>query len=262
MDSIDAQVAAISEDRRADILVLTKSCRLAIEYRELYQPKDTSKVDRLLKLAEERLEHLKKNDTAWNLQAPRQVRGFYSKVDGSVQPLGLALPENLSAQSKDIPLYVWLHGRGDKATDLHFICERLDKNGEVAPPNAIVLHPFGRQCVGYKSAGETDVLEAIDFVCQNYPVDKNRIVLIGFSMGGAGAWHLAAHYADRFVAVSPGAGFAKRLVIRTSSLRTIRPSTNRCCGASMTCPDTLAICSTCRSSPTAENWTSKSRPLE
>jgi hypothetical protein len=34
-------------------------------------------------------------------------------------------------------------------------------------------------------------------------------VLAGFSMGGAGAWHLGAHYAERWAAVSPGAGFAE-----------------------------------------------------
>jgi|CXWL01.1.fsa_nt_gi hypothetical protein len=33
------------------------------------------------------------------------------------------------------------------------------------------------------------------------------MVLIGFSMGGAGAWHLGAHYASHQVAISPGAGF-------------------------------------------------------
>jgi hypothetical protein len=34
-------------------------------------------------------------------------------------------------------------------------------------------------------------------------------VLIGFSMGGAGAWHIGAHWASDFVAISPGAGFAE-----------------------------------------------------
>ncbi|MBI2477767.1 MAG: hypothetical protein HYV60_03695, partial [Planctomycetia bacterium] len=29
------------------------------------------------------------------------------------------------------------------------------------------------------------------------------------SMGGAGAWHLGAHYTTNFVAISPGAGFAE-----------------------------------------------------
>ena len=96
-----------------------------------------------------------------------------------------------------------------KTTDIHFIKDRLNKVGYISPPGAIVLHPFGRQCLGYKSAGETDVLEAIEHVKANYSVDPNRVVLMGFSMGGAGAWHLGAHYADQFAAVSPGAGFAE-----------------------------------------------------
>ena len=89
--------------------------------------------------------------------------------------IGLVLADGWATSKKPLPLYVWLHGRGDKSTDLHFICERLDKNGEVVPANAIVVHPFGRQCVGYKSAGETDVIEAIDFVCQNYPSTSNAL---------------------------------------------------------------------------------------
>lgn len=221
LDAIDNRAAAITDTAQiADVAVLTKACQLAIEFRELYQPQDAAKVDRLIKLAESRLEQMKSGKVDWSKDEVRQVRGFTSAVDGSVQPLGLVLPDGWAKKEKPLPLYVWLHGRGDKATDLHFICERLDKSGEVVPEGAIVVHPFGRQCVGYKSAGETDVMEAIDFVCKNYPVDKDRIVLMGFSMGGAGAWHLAAHYTDRFVAVSPGAGFAD-----TARYQNLKPDT-------------------------------------
>ncbi len=218
LDAIDMQADALSAAKLADVKVLSKACRLAIEFRELYQAKDAAKVDRLIKLAQARLEQLQTTEIDWSKDSARQVRGFISAVDGSAQPLGLVLPDGWSASKKPIPLYVWLHGRGDKATDLHFICERLDKNGEVVPEGAIVVHPFGRQCVGYKSAGETDVMEAIDFVCKNYPVDKDRVVLMGFSMGGAGVWHLAAHYANRFIAASPGAGFAE-----TSRYQNLKP---------------------------------------
>ena len=218
VESIEGQAAKLTAEKIADVTVLTKACRLAIEFRELYQAKDAAKVDRLLKLAQERLKQLQSGAIDWSKDTARQVRGFTSAVDGSAQPLGLVLADGWATSKKPLPLYVWLHGRGDKSTDLHFICERLDKNGEVVPTNAIVVHPFGRQCVGYKSAGETDVIEAIDFVCQNYPVDKQRIVLMGFSMGGAGVWHLAAHYADRFVAASPGAGFAE-----TSRYQNLKP---------------------------------------
>lgn len=69
------------------------------------------------------------------------------------------------------------------------------------------MHPFGRHCIGYKSAGEIDVLDAVDHVIANYPVDRDRVALMGFSMGGAGAWHMGAHYADRWAVVHAGAGF-------------------------------------------------------
>ena len=41
-------------------------------------------------------------------------------------PYGLEIPEGLDL-SKPVPLYVWLHGRGDKDTDLHFIRGREGK---------------------------------------------------------------------------------------------------------------------------------------
>ena len=44
---------------------------------------------------------------------------------------------------------------------------------------------------------------------KRYKIDPRRIVLRGFSMGGAGAWHLGLHYPDRWAAVEAGAGFTE-----------------------------------------------------
>jgi predicted esterase len=145
---------------------------------------------------------------SWEKATGLVVRGYTSWIDDSPQPYGLVIPDDYDG-SKQVPLYVWLHGRGDKNTDLHFIHERMTRQGQIAPPGAIVLHPFGRHCVGFKFAGEIDVLDAVRNVRRNYHIDPQRIVLIGFSMGGAGAWHIGAHYADKFCAISPGAGFAE-----------------------------------------------------
>ncbi|MEM7476416.1 MAG: prolyl oligopeptidase family serine peptidase [Planctomycetota bacterium] len=196
----------------ADVGVLIKACEYAMLHGEFFRKSDAGRMDRLFDLAGKRLQDLQKRQVGWDKLEGLQVRGFRSRVDDSFQPIGLVFPEQDAAKEQPesgFPLYVWLHGRGDKVTDFHFIHDRLDKTGQIAPAGAIVLHPFGRQCIGYKSAGETDVMEAIDFVCDNYPIDERRIVLMGFSMGGAGVWHLAAHYGERFVAASPGAGFAE-----------------------------------------------------
>ena len=44
---------------------------------------------------------------------------------------------------------------------------------------------------------------------KHFNVDENRILVRGFSMGGASAWHIGAHYGTDFAAIAPGAGFAE-----------------------------------------------------
>ncbi|MGY8689964.1 MAG: prolyl oligopeptidase family serine peptidase, partial [Verrucomicrobiales bacterium] len=131
-----------------------------------------------------------------------------SQLDDSLQPYGLEVPEGLDL-TQPSTLYVWLHGRGDKNTDLYFIRDREKKRSPFQFEDGITLHPFGRHCIGFKAAGEVDVLEAIRDVQRRYRIDETRIVLLGFSMGGAGAWHLGAHHAGKWAAVHAGAGFAE-----------------------------------------------------
>jgi len=190
-----------------DVEIFTKAVEFALLHREFYVPKDFAKADWALDEANKRLDSLDKGESPWTKATGLVVRGYRSSIDNSAQPYGLVIPKDHDFD-KPCPLYVWLHGRGDKNTDLHFLQERATKPGQITPPGAIVLHPFGRHCVGWKHAGEIDVLDATAAVQRGYKADPLRTVLVGFSMGGAGAWHIGAHYADRWIAVSPGAGFA------------------------------------------------------
>ncbi len=193
---------------RADVAIFTKAVDLALAHREFYVPIDFAKADWALDEANRRLDLLAKSEMPWAESSGLVVRGYESSIDFSAQPYGLVIPKDHDFE-KPCPLYVWLHGRGDKNTDLHFLQERATKPGQITPPGAIVVHPFGRHCVGWKHTGEIDVLDVVRSVKQRYKIDPQRVVLIGFSMGGAGAWHIGAHYTDRWVAVSPGAGFAE-----------------------------------------------------
>ena len=142
------------------------------------------------------------------------MRGYRSIIDGSLQPYGLEIPADLDL-SKPVPLYVWLHGRGDNETDMHFIAGRTGQQGQIAPAGAIVLHAFGRQCVGFKSAGEVDIFEAIDSVKHRYKIDPDRILLMGFSMGGAGAWHVARITQTNLRPFMPARGLSMSCSIRS-----------------------------------------------
>ncbi|HTN76453.1 MAG TPA: alpha/beta hydrolase-fold protein, partial [Pirellulaceae bacterium] len=189
-----------------DIEVFTKAVTFALAFDEFYDKKDFDKARWALQQAEERLALAKKKEFPWRTQTGTVVRGFRSAIDGSVQPYGVVTADKHDFRQA-APAYVWLHGRGDKQTDLHFIYERARNRGDIAPPGVIVVHPFGRQCIGFKSAGETDVREAFQHATTQYKT-HGLPVLVGFSMGGAGAWHLGAHYPNQWRAVCPGAGFA------------------------------------------------------
>ncbi len=138
------------------------------------------------------------------------MRGYVSKIDGSVQPYGLVVP---ASYKPDVPhrfrLDLWAHGRGEKLTELSFLDGRMRSPGEFTPANAFVLHLYGRYCNANKLAGEIDALEAMAHVKSQYPIDENRVVIRGFSMGGAACWQFAVHYPSLWAAAAPGAGFAE-----------------------------------------------------
>ena len=71
------------------------------------------------------------------------------------------------------------------------------------------MEVFGRTNNAYRWAGETDVFEALQSVRERYRIDPDRIALRGFSMGGAGTWHIGLHYPDEWMATEAGAGFTE-----------------------------------------------------
>ena len=138
------------------------------------------------------------------------VHGYTSKIDGSIQPYGLVIPLSYYT-SPDRPrrLDAWFHGRDEKLTELKFLSDRLKSPGEFTPPDTFVLHLYGRYCNANKFAGEIDLFEALADVKNRYAIDEDRILIRGFSMGGAACWQFAVHYPGEFAAAAPGAGFAE-----------------------------------------------------
>ena len=215
LDQLTQTFASVkSHPRAADADIFLKAVRYAIEFQEWYgkKPEDSERVaNALLDEASQRINALQKNQTPWMDGSGQKTLGFYSSIDGSPQPYGVEVPEGLAfgANQPSVPMWIWLHGRGDTTTDLQFVYSRLTakKPGQFQPKGTIVIHPFGRYCNGWKSAGETDVFEARNDAIARFNIDRNRIALAGFSMGGAGAWHIGAHFADQWACVHTGAGF-------------------------------------------------------
>jgi len=207
-----AGIASLEKETRwiPDVEILVKAVEVALNFQEFQKPEEIKVARELLDLAEERLQQLQAGDAPWLRQTGLVIRGFRSRLDGSVQPYGLEVPDSYDASGTEAHrLDFWFHGRGETLTELAFLQQRRKSPGQIQPPGAFVLHPYARYSNGNKLAGEIDCLEALEHVQGDYRIDPRKVVVRGFSMGGAGAWNLAAHYADRWMAANPGAGFSE-----------------------------------------------------
>jgi pimeloyl-ACP methyl ester carboxylesterase len=189
-----------------DVRIYLNALRYPLVYREAI---DVKKIQPALEAGLERAKALREGKAPWLTAGG--PRGYLSKIDGSVQPYLLAVPKSYKpGEKRKYPVDIFCHGRGEDLLELKFI---NGKPGPAADKPAIAdsffVQPYGRYCCANKFAGEIDVLEILDDLKKQYPIDEDRIILTGFSMGGAAAWHLAVHYADLWCAASPGAGFCE-----------------------------------------------------
>ncbi|TWU01151.1 hypothetical protein [Stieleria varia] len=227
VESINESLAAAIADSndslewRSDVDVLLRAVHLAVTQNLFFKANETQAAEKLLDEAERRIAAAKEGKRGLALiglaeekqdEPQMLVGGFVSNIDDSVQPYGLVIPAGFDRSKLTYRLDVWLHGRGDTKTEIPFLTERMTKPGQYTPENTIVLHPFGRHCNAFKFAGETDVYESIAQVSKLVSVNPNLISIRGFSMGGAGCWHLAVHDSTRWFAANPGAGFVDTLV--------------------------------------------------
>src|SRR6266545_627277 len=197
-----------------DVQIFHNAVRYALTYDEFFNFKDVAKdialARTMLKHGFERAKQLRDGKPAWATATGLIVRGYVSKIDGSVQPYGLVVPASYSANTPHkFRLDFWCHGRGETLSKLNFLDQRMKNPGEFTPPNAFVLHLYGRYCNANKFAGEVDLFEAYESVRKHYPIDENRLVIRGFSMGGAACWQFAVHYPGLWAAAAPGAGFSE-----------------------------------------------------
>ncbi len=212
-ETLKAQIAKLRpahSELLADAEVFHKGSKWALRYESAFTAKDVATIEKALARGTERVTALAANQSPWTTKKGKVVRGFVSTVDGSTQPYGVIIPKNYDG-TKPMRLDVVLHGSSKPVgmSELKFM-SRFDEGDADKPApyvDYIELHPLGRVENCYRWAGETDVFEAIEAVCRNYKIDRDRIVLRGMSMGASGTWHLGLKYPDRFVAIGPYCGY-------------------------------------------------------
>ncbi len=197
-----------------DVEIYSRAISGGLKHKELFpadKPEAAAKsAKQVLSQGLERSQQLLKGEAPWTRAKGLVVRGYRSKIDKTVQPYGLVIPESYNFDGgSSHRLDFWFHGRFEPVGEMNFIQQRMTSTGNITPKDTIVLHPYARFSNANKLAGEIDCLEALEHAQKWYRVDEDRIAVRGFSMGGAAAWQFAVHYADRWFAANPGAGFAE-----------------------------------------------------
>jgi predicted peptidase len=119
----------------------------------------------------------------------------------------ISIPPNYSPTAR-VPLILALHfgvGGGSADGAGRDVLEILVRPA-LAELGAIIVAPDSLRGDWSTAENERAVNALLDGVLASYNVDAKKIVVTGFSMGGAGTWHFAEKYPERFSAAIPVAG--------------------------------------------------------
>ena len=113
--------------------------------------------------------------------------------------------------SKPAPLVLFLHGARDRGTDLNILLKWglprfVDASSALPYFFAAPQLPEGQTWV----EREADVIALLDSLIASQAIDSSRIILSGFSLGTAGAWHIAASHPGRFAGLVAVSGRAPK----------------------------------------------------
>lgn len=143
------------------------------------------------------------------VKAGQHVYTFEKEIQRSVRiQYLLYLPSAYGSLDTLWPLILYLHGGMGRGDDIERVMwypvPKMLVENDTFP--FIVITP---QCPSGEMWTDANALIALlDGITEEYSVDPNRVYLMGYSMGGHGAWYLAYKHPERFAAVAPMSGMA------------------------------------------------------
>jgi len=214
IDSLRRQ--GVHDPYLADVEIYHKAATWIVQHEEFYHKDAGAWTIEVLDRGLLRANQLAQGEAPWLHQTGHAiVRAYRSRVDGSVQPYAVTFPTAYGKdRTKKWRVDVVLHGRDASLTEVKFLQQHGGQTTAPKDQSFVQLDIYGRGNNAYRWAGETDVFEVIDhftaaerMLGREFLLDPARVVLRGFSMGGAGTWHLGLHHPSRWCVVGPGAGF-------------------------------------------------------
>lgn len=120
----------------------------------------------------------------------------------------LSKPDGYESDTgKKWPLVIFLHGSGERGSDL----EKVKIHGPpklIAAGQKIPAVVASLQCPAGELWSPHGVKAVTDHLIKTERIDTSRVYLTGLSMGGFGTWETAFEYPDTYAAIAPVCGGA------------------------------------------------------
>lgn len=225
------------QSKRQVILFVIALVSLAVSAQQLGQRDIVFGTDLKAKTVVKKAKALAKKlayPTAANWQARGdQRRTYYFEEAKEQMPYRVCVPDSWDGKSK-LPMVVFLHGGWNNESSY------LDQNDKqlvkIANQYGVLLvSPLGAHAaygnymhlpakfnrvddmnkilselkpdrIAANNLSEQDVINVIELVLAEYPVDRKAMFLMGHSMGSGGTWYLGAKYPDYWRALVPISG--------------------------------------------------------
>ncbi|HLO83448.1 MAG TPA: dienelactone hydrolase family protein [Nostocaceae cyanobacterium] len=123
---------------------------------------------------------------------------------------------------KPAPLVLFLHGARDRGTDLNLLLKwGLPRFVDISSPLPyFFVAPQINEGQTWVDR-ESDIIALLDELIASQAIDPSRIILSGFSLGTAGAWHIAASHPGRFAGLVAVSGRVPK-TLETSQLAALK----------------------------------------
>jgi predicted peptidase len=160
------------------------------------------------------------SDPAFSQKEAPPFKKFLHISRGDSLPYGLLQPLDL-AKGQKYPLVIFLHGAAERGNDNEKNIKHIQILFTRNTLNKYPCYVFAPQCPKKQvwstlmngkpfSATPTRpmemLLQVLEKISVDYPIDHSRIYITGVSMGGFGTWDLMARYPFRFAAAVPICG--------------------------------------------------------
>jgi predicted peptidase len=129
--------------------------------------------------------------------------GALSQAGGPTIRYALSVPRGYHGEP--VPLVLALHFGGPPEGAGRSMLDILIQPA-MAGLGALIVAPDSIGGGWNSSENERAVMALLAAVEKSYAVDRQRVVVTGYSMGGAGVWYWADKYPDRFSAAVPVSG--------------------------------------------------------